>query len=352
MELISIVIPVYRAEQYLRSCVASVQKQNYDELEIILVEDGSPDRCSEICDQLAAEDPRIKAIHKKNGGASSARNAGLAAAKGGYICFVDSDDLLPPTAIEDLVTAMEGSNGDYAAGICGIKGSQRVKNRIDEERVVDFNTQPKELLSYITGSGSYSPYAKLYRNDLIQKHRISFSEDLKCSEDALFIRQYLQYCNKVVLVPKVVYSYNTVNENSLSKKGYPEYSAYFIEKLKALKKLVQKLPIGEKERSQFLSCRAIHGLRISISHYIKNFASEEEQLRFIGRSIELFLPWIQGGENGFLKQDAELGKWWSRNESLVRQKNVEQLVKEEKKNQSKHQFRNKLKSLVKKCLHR
>lgn len=102
MELISVVVPVYGVEDVLEKCVHSIQGQTYTNLEIILVDDGSPDRCGAICDQLASEDPRIRVIHKENGGLSDARNAGIDAANGAYILFVDSDDWIDPLMIEVL----------------------------------------------------------------------------------------------------------------------------------------------------------------------------------------------------------------------------------------------------------
>lgn len=90
--MISVIIPVYKVEQYLDECVESVVRQTYTDLEVILVDDGSPDGCPALCDRWAKKDSRIKVVHKKNGGLSSARNAGLAVARGEYIGFVDSDD--------------------------------------------------------------------------------------------------------------------------------------------------------------------------------------------------------------------------------------------------------------------
>src|SRR5574344_2644299 len=98
--LISIIVPVYKVEQYLDECVQSIRNQTYTNLEIILVDDGSPDRCPEMCDEYAKQDSRIKVIHKKNGGPSSARNIGLNAASGLYIGFVDSDDVIAPNMYE------------------------------------------------------------------------------------------------------------------------------------------------------------------------------------------------------------------------------------------------------------
>jgi len=103
MNLVSIIIPVYNVESYINQCIDSVIQQTYKNVEIILVDDGSDDSCPRICDEYARKDPRIRVIHKPNGGASDARNAGLAIAKGEYIYFLDSDDYIEKDAIATLV---------------------------------------------------------------------------------------------------------------------------------------------------------------------------------------------------------------------------------------------------------
>ena len=94
--LVSVIVPIYKVEKYLLRCVKSIQQQTYSELEIILVDDGSPDSCPSICDELAAQDTRIKVIHKANGGLSDARNVGIRSSTGEYLVFVDSDDEIAP----------------------------------------------------------------------------------------------------------------------------------------------------------------------------------------------------------------------------------------------------------------
>ncbi|MBW3091105.1 glycosyltransferase family 2 protein [Bifidobacterium miconisargentati] len=110
--LVSIIIPVYKVERYLDECVASVTAQTYPNLEILLVDDGSPDRCPAMCDAWAAKDGRIKVIHKPNGGLSDARNAGIAKATGAYIYFADSDDTVAPTLVQDCLDAMRDYDAD------------------------------------------------------------------------------------------------------------------------------------------------------------------------------------------------------------------------------------------------
>lgn len=113
---ISVIVPVYKVEDYLEECVTSIRNQTYENTEIILVDDGSPDRSGEMCDQLATQDSRIKVVHKENGGLSSARNAGLDVATGEYVSFVDSDDWIAPDMYQRLLGLMEQHNAQIAAG--------------------------------------------------------------------------------------------------------------------------------------------------------------------------------------------------------------------------------------------
>ena len=119
--LISVVIPVYKVEQYIHECVDSVIAQTYKNLDIILVDDGSPDSCPAICDEYAERDNRIRVIHKKNGGLSSARNAGIDIARGEYICFVDSDDYVSEIYVEQLYTTLKESGADMACTMIALE---------------------------------------------------------------------------------------------------------------------------------------------------------------------------------------------------------------------------------------
>ena len=137
--LISVIVPVYKTEPYLARCVESILNQQYENLEIFLIDDGSPDHCGEMCDGYAQRDARVKVIHKENGGQSSARNDALDAATGAYITFVDSDDALEPDAIGTLYDALVRTKSDIA--ICGfrkITGAQQVEeNAFSEDTVID-----------------------------------------------------------------------------------------------------------------------------------------------------------------------------------------------------------------------
>ena len=269
-DLISIIIPVYKVEKYLERCVISILNQTYQKLEIILVDDGSPDNSGVLCDTLSVVDQRIKVIHKENGGVSSARNVGIDSVshKSKYICFVDSDDYLPIESIEYLYNGIVENLSDLCC-------------QSNKDIFIDFSKKPYELLNFISHASSYAPYAKLFKTEIILKKNIRYDTDLKSCEDALFIRQYLKHCKNIQLISKMVYCYNSQNENSLSKKCYTDFCFYFLKKLDALSELVDTLPLSAEEKSAFISQRATHGIKISFEHYYRCFRNENAKEKCI-----------------------------------------------------------------------
>lgn len=262
-DLISVIVPVYKVEKYIERCIISILNQTYKNLEIILIDDGSPDNSGVICDDLAINDNRIKVIHKKNGGVSSARNVGLdnISKDSRYVCFVDSDDYISEKSIEYLYEGITENQADFCCNS-------------SEKYFIDFNINPHKLLSFISAGGSYAPYAKLFKADIIRDNSIRYDTNLKCSEDALFIRQYLKYCSNLSLISKKVYCYNSGNEDSLSKKGYSDFALYYVKKLDALLELIENLPLTQAEKDSFISQRAVHGIKISFEHYYNHFKKD------------------------------------------------------------------------------
>ena len=159
--LFSIIIPIYKVEQYLNECVDSILNQSFLDYEIILVEDGSPDKCPEICDKYAEIDDRIHVIHKKNGGLSSARNHGVESAKGEYIIFVDSDDCWNDNgALDDLARKIQElksvdilvfNNIDYSC----LTGESIVCNRVYDVALLE-NSSKEDVLKYVFENGLFS----------------------------------------------------------------------------------------------------------------------------------------------------------------------------------------------------
>ena len=226
--MISVIVPVYKVEAYLDQCVQSIVSQTYTDLEIILVDDGSPDRCPAMCDAWAERDSRIKVIHKENGGPSDARNAGMAAAKGSFIGFVDSDDIISPDMYQVLLSLMEQDDSDIAA--CGIKqfGEENIPpHRITPSGKYSFNTEDA-LRELIREQHLKQPvWYKLYRRTTIIN--IPFPVG-KYHEDAFWSYQAIGAARRVSVVDFPYYLYRQ-RPNSIM--GSP-YSLSHLDSLDAL----------------------------------------------------------------------------------------------------------------------
>lgn len=162
--LISVIIPVYNVEKYLTACVESVRNSDYENLEIILVDDGSPDNCPKMCDEFAKSDERIVVVHKENGGLSSARNAGIDIAKGEYITFVDSDDEITADMISYMYTIAVKENCDIVQmGICVVHEGEDIELNTTEEYIV---ITPEQAIHNIYEGCYVNATVKLYERGL------------------------------------------------------------------------------------------------------------------------------------------------------------------------------------------
>ena len=166
-QLISVIIPCYKVEKYLPVCVESVLSQTYGNFEIILVDDGSPDKCGEICDAFASKDRRIKVIHKENGGLSDARNVALDIMKGEYVVFVDSDDYISPTHIESLYVLIKKHDAQIAINNrCSFFGNEKPKIKTKYDRDYVFTgTESVEVMFY-QGLFDTTAWGKMYKYEL------------------------------------------------------------------------------------------------------------------------------------------------------------------------------------------
>lgn len=204
---ISIVIPVYNAEEYLDRCLHSVLDQEFSSYEVILVDDGSTDASSLICDRYSSTDPRFVTLHQPNKGVSAARNAGKNMAQGEYIMFLDADDALLPYALETLAEWAKGEDvviGGYAAFTCGVPSKEVKPKRSVSYKGEDYQrffaeniTRNCELLD--------APWAKLFRAKAVRG--VSFNEGLNYAEDKLFVFEVLSKVRSAVSVSQPVYAY-------------------------------------------------------------------------------------------------------------------------------------------------
>ena len=221
--MVSIIVPAYNCIKSLECCVGSIRQQVYADFELILVDDGSTDGSKALCDRLATEDTRIRVIHKPNGGVSSARNAGIDAATGGYITFCDSDDYLESDYLETLVQTAK-SNPDCGHIWCcfqtvtGYQKENAVPNYISAEPVLHYT-----LKDYMTLHEMWldaGPCNKLYTSRIIKEADLCFLEDLSLGEDWLFNLAYIDASanDRIAVVTKPLYNYVRGNDDSLDSK--------------------------------------------------------------------------------------------------------------------------------------
>ena len=278
MELITIIVPVYNVEKYIDECVQSLINQTYTYLEIILVDDGSKDKSSEICDKYARNDSRIKVIHKQNEGLGYARNSGLKIANGRYVTFIDSDDIADEKLIENLVRGILKSQSDTCIG--GFKrvdsnGKVKFIERYTEDIYMENDVYDK-LFTRMLGSAPnkhdairMSVWNVLYSMEIIKKYHIQFpSEREFISEDIIWDSEYYKYARRVIVINSTAYNYR-ITPGSLTQK----YKSDMLEKICVLyNEMCNRLPndaikISRLQRQFFVNLRAcIKQERYSISN--------------------------------------------------------------------------------------
>lgn len=228
MPKVSIIVPVYNVEAYLDRCINSLRSQSLEDIEIILVDDGSPDNCPDMCDCYAKKDKRIKVIHKTNAGLGFARNSGLDLVTGEYVAFVDSDDYVSPDMYEILYRTASGNNCDVV--YCGFRKEISSGNFLNVREVDEYKeyngTQIKDLVADFIAAPPYikkeyihemSVWHSVYRADIIKNNNIRFvSEREYVSEDVLFQIDFLKFSDRVAFIPDMLYVY-CYNTGSLTK---------------------------------------------------------------------------------------------------------------------------------------
>jgi len=223
----SIIVPVYKVEKYLTRFLESIAWQTFSDYEVLLVDDGSPDSCGAMCDEFCVSHSAFRAIHKPNGGVSSARNRGIEEANGEWLLFFDSDDVIALDALQKIHVAYE--THPYTDVV--IYAIEEVMNNgkhidhllpVDAPSFYDFERIRKEILPWFCRSASFlnSPCSKAFKRSIIEDNNLRFQKRVR-GEDWLFCLQYFRCVNHVVTIPDVLYSYMR-NEDSAMSKYVPE----------------------------------------------------------------------------------------------------------------------------------
>lgn len=295
-ELISIIVPIYNVSKYLDRCMESLLKQTYTNIEIIMVDDGSPDDCGSKCDDYASRDRRIKVIHKQNAGLGMARNSGLDIANGKYVAFIDSDDYVNIEMIEKLYHRLQNTKADTC--FCRYYNVTAEKTNILAPEIYKKNNyqqdEIKEILLGMIGSLPEEPgdveigmsvWKGLYSLDIINKSKIRFQSERKyISEDIIFHIEYLQKAQKVVVEETPNYYYCD-NGGSLTK----SYKANRFEMEKILfQKVINELDkiFQEEEYNQRLFKSFLGRVRRCISQEVNDNSNRKNVRKNIKQICE------------------------------------------------------------------
>lgn len=212
---ISFIVPVFNFENYISKCIESIVNQNCDEIEVLIIDDGSTDATGDVCDALAKNDHRIKVVHKQNNGVSAARNTGLEIARGEYVVFVDGDDYLARDFSDYMLQLVLRSNSDFGVSLNCFCNKNEEQIREDHTRVIQSEEAVGLLLSPRVIVGSWN---KIYKRSMLVKNNLKFSEDLFYGEGLRFIVQVAKYAATVAVGERKVYYYRRNNFDSATSK--------------------------------------------------------------------------------------------------------------------------------------
>ena len=293
--LVSVIVPVYKAERWLHRCVDSILAQTMEDFELLLIDDGSPDKSGEICDEYAAKDNRVRVFHKENGGVSSARNLGLDNAKGEWISFVDADDILPERALSDF---LEFASCDVDI-ICG-EFISFVEN-LPEFNKRDFESFRLSAEEYsrrmFMGLGQNSLCGKIYRRAILSSETFDLPKELVKGEDAIGgARIALNNSKEVVFISNVVYCYRQHLESCMHTfETTPEYEQMFYDNLwKSVPENKQKEYINYLIYYKIKTFDRMFGYSADVSRWIgsvfhKNLLYEIDKYKYKSLLIERLL---------------------------------------------------------------
>ena len=268
MPKISVIVPVYKVEAYLHKCVNSILNQTYKNIEIILVDDGSPDNCGKICDDYAIKDNRVRVIHQKNKGVSTARNKGIDLAKGEYVLFVDSDDYLSVMCIEILLKGILDYNSDICVSSIQMVSpeGEKLDRRINEKNVY----YGREIIEHFgrTNNDTFrSPHCKLVKIEICRNNK--FPENRSFAEDFAVIYRWYNEAKSVVEINDELYFYQI-------REGSAVNSEYSLKRIGEIETLEELLSFLHENNYNDLFMDYLHRYLWQLADNVKHIQKEEE----------------------------------------------------------------------------
>lgn len=281
MQLVSIVVPIYNGERYIRECADFIRKQTYQNIEVIFVNDGSTDHSRELCQQITKEDSRFRLINQKNGGTARARNAGLDAARGCYITFLDVDDEYHPEMIESLVSVIEKEQTNLA--VCGYRF--KVENSKDGKLYLEDKKWPtsayhnmeelrNDYIDIWDADMLSNVWNKLYRMETIHQYGTRFRDGHVYTEDRVFNRLFLSKSQSIAFTDCCLYDYVRERTDSTTEKYREDYFDIRDKEYHEFRQHFQELEIWDEKSREYTSREFVE----RIAGCIENLFHVEKQL--------------------------------------------------------------------------
>lgn len=291
---VSVIVPVYNAQRFLKKCITSIMKQTYTDLQIILIDDGSTDKSLGICKKFAKKDNRILVLSQNNKGVSAARNYGMKYMTGKYLTFVDADDWLPKDSIYTLVESLEKNNAQFIVGSMYILfPTYSSKEDIMPLIVCSDEEQEISAKNFFSYPEYYTHVAKkIQLTDIVKKFHITFPEGIKCGEDCYFMLEYIMHCDKLISISDVVYYHNRLYDNTGSTKYYANHHITSEQVLEKYSCCIKKYFCITAIIDELITRRGLYTCnKISMQH-IENSTSKEECYQRVKETFGLFERFI------------------------------------------------------------
>lgn len=276
---VSVIVPVYNCEEYIQECLNSIINQSYENLEIIVINDGSKDNSDKIIKDICKEDERIKYIFQKNMGPSTARNNGIKNALGEYLVFIDADDNVDKEYIEKLLINVEEKNADLVC--CGyIEKSVYGNNELNDFYKDKNRLSKKQFISKVCCGLGGTLWGKIFKTEIIKKNNILMNSDIYMCEDLLFVLEYCKYGETFYAIKDKLYMYNRLNEKSITSIITKEYLDNNIKVYNILEDLLNELGLEYKKIYEILKKRYEGLTKAIIKSEVKSVGSYTEYLLY------------------------------------------------------------------------
>lgn len=280
---VSVIVPVYNTECYLIKCIDSLRNQTYQNLEIILVDDGSSSRCRELCDQIADSDARIHVLHKKNGGLSDARNAGMRNSTGEYLVFCDSDDWMEPDIIKTAISEIKKTEAQiviwgYSADVVDQNEVLLSYHQCAADATIGIGDAECLSNKEIQGLLGYA-WNKLYKRNILASNELLFEKDISLVEDILFNSRVLSHCKEIRFINSIGTHYVQRNTSTLSKSYYYNYCELIMRAVKAKKTIMRHFQCATEDIDKTISTYITTALKVGVLNITRDSGISEVEKR-------------------------------------------------------------------------